>query len=270
VARRQSQSLRSCARDKMETAVEERDAGSVRPEGAAPLVDLQPVGTAPGDESPTGAAPATEASAGEAVASLRRRSSVAVVSLQRKESASGLPGRLAEQLRHTVVALGLSLLVPPLLLLTEGLVGLFSQALPNVRPSAPCGRLLMDENSTSCVIALVVGLTFFHCGMGLVLVGPKRTAPHTLIGATAHALFLVWYSSLGQVGTLAHFLLCFSGSGLHIFVVTFSVKLKRRWRRAPRALKESVTFMALGVFFCVAATFVRLIVWSVSFGLLGR
>jgi hypothetical protein len=141
----------TCARDKMETAVEERDAGSVRPEGAAPVVDQQPVGTAPGDESPTGAAPATEASTGEAAASSRRRSSVAVVSLQRRESASGLPGRLAEQLRHTVVALGLSLLVAPLLLLSEALVGLFSQVLPNVRPSAPCGRLLMDENSTSCI-----------------------------------------------------------------------------------------------------------------------
>ena len=210
--------------------------------------------------SPAGAAPAV-AAAGGAAESQRRRSSVAVVSVPMRSTASvNLGGRLSEQLRHTAMALGLSLLVAPLQLLSEVLVRLALHVLPNVRPSPPCGRLLMDDTSTTCVAALVIAVSFFQCSMGLVLVGPLRTAPHVLVGTAAHILFLVWYSSLGLVAMAPHFVLCFSGIALHIFMVTVSVKLKGRLRRAPRALKESVAFAALGVFFCVACAFVRSLV----------
>jgi hypothetical protein len=176
-------------------------------------------------------------------------------------TASGrLGGRLSEQLRHTVMALGLSLLVAPVQLLSEVLVRLALHVLPNVRPSPPCGRLLMDKTSTACIAATGLAVCFFQCSMGLVLVGPLRTAPRVLVGTATHVLFLVWYNSLGSVAMATHFLLCFSGLGLHVYVVTVSVKLKGRWRRAPRALTESVTFAALGVLFSAASTFVRLLV----------
>ncbi len=248
-----------CVFDRMETCEQVQSSGGGTSLGAARF-DEEPSVAAAGGLSPADAAPGPKAGAGFAAESQRRRSSVAVVSLQRRATASGrIGGRLSEQLRQTVMALGLSLLVAPLHLLSEVLMRLISM-LPNVRPSPPCGRLLMDDTGTTCVAALVITVSFSSCSLGLVSRGPLRTAPHVLVGTAAHVLFLICYSSLGSVAITSHFLLCFSGIGLHIYVETVSLKLKGNWRRAPRALKESVAVATIGVIFAVACPFVRLLV----------
>jgi hypothetical protein len=183
----------------------------------------------------------------------RRRSSVAVVSFQSRQGAAGV---VADELWQTAMALGLSLLVIPLQLLSHALVLLSHRVLTNVRPSPQCGVLLMDQTNVSCVVGGLYAIACVSVSFGLVLSGALRAAPSVAAGSAAHLLLLLGYSSFREVGSAAHFVLCYSSMALHMSVVVFSIKLRRRWRRVARALRESLAFGVMGMLFVICVTWV--------------
>jgi hypothetical protein len=85
----------------------------------------------------------------------RRRSSVVVFVLgqhhEKKGAAATAAAVVVEQVRLTLMALGLALMMAPIAAAFEPLIEFFSRALPNFMPSAPCEGLLTDRRGVGQV-----------------------------------------------------------------------------------------------------------------------
>ncbi len=101
--------------------------------------------TAPQD----GRGPPTGSSQAEDGSVERRRSSIVVVVLgqhhENKGAAATIAAIVVRQVRLTLMAIGLALMMAPIAAAFEPLVEFFSRALPNFMPSAPCQVLLTDR-----------------------------------------------------------------------------------------------------------------------------
>jgi hypothetical protein len=89
-----------------------------------------------------------------------------VVALGQHHETKGVAATAAavvlEQVRLTLMIVGLALMVAPVAATIEPLVELFTKALPNLAPSAPCQALLTERRGVD-LVALCIGLLLvFH------------------------------------------------------------------------------------------------------------
>ena len=147
--------------------------------------------------------PAGSSQAGD-VSAERRRSSVVVVALgqhhEKKGAAATAAAVVLEQVRLTLMALGLALMVAPVAATIEPLIELFTKSLPNFVPSAPCQGLLTDRRGVGLVVLAALAIFILQNGFlfGAVDVNPRasRLLLHTmLVGAGASVSCPVWYAS---------------------------------------------------------------------------
>ena len=134
----------------------------------------------------------------------RRRSSVLVVVLGQHHEKKGAVAKAAavfvEQVRLTLMALGLVLMMAPIAAAIEPLVQFFSRALPNLIPSAPCQGLLTDRWGVNFVVlsALVFFLNLNGFQVAAVDANPRASRfllPTMLVFLVASITCLVWYAS---------------------------------------------------------------------------
>jgi hypothetical protein len=195
------------------------------PPGAAPGLASEPAPGAGAVTNSTTTAQGGAGAAGESPAWLqqrpggrsllgveRRRSSVVQVTTGRPRAPRGVCEGLVLQARHLAVALLLALLVAPVALCYEPLVRLVSRALPNVRPTAPCRGLLMDDGGVYYIVTAALGTLTLVCGTAALVVetAPRvpRVIPHVLVGVLGCVLLCAGYASsaTGSVGGLELFL----------------------------------------------------------------
>jgi hypothetical protein len=134
----------------------------------------------------------------------RRRSSVLVVALgqhhEKKGAAATAAAVALEQVRLTLMALGLALMMIPIAAAIELLTKLFSRALPNAEPSAPCQGLLTDKRGVDLVILSAMCFSMAQNGFQVAAVDANARASrlllHTmLVGSAASVACPVWYAS---------------------------------------------------------------------------
>ena len=134
----------------------------------------------------------------------RRRSSVVVVALgqhhEKKGAAATAAAVVMEQVRLTLMAPGLALMMAPVAAAFEPLVEFFSRALPNFMPSAPCQGLLTDRRGVDLVVLGALTFLLLHNGFQVAAVDANPRASrlllHTmLVGSAASVACPVWYAS---------------------------------------------------------------------------
>jgi hypothetical protein len=131
---------------------------------------------------------------------------------------------LVEQVRLTLMALGLALMMAPIAAALEPLVQFISRALPNFMPSAPCQGLLTDRRGVDLVV--LGALSFFLLLIGFqvasVDANPRASRfllPTMLVGSVASVTCPVWYASKVESPSP---LQVFAYVSLTAFVVLFS------------------------------------------------
>jgi hypothetical protein len=134
----------------------------------------------------------------------RRRSSVVVVALgqhhEKRGAAATAAAVVLEQVRLTLMALGLALMMAPIAAAIEPLVVFFSRALPNFEPTAPCRGLLTDRRGVDLVVLAALGIFMVANGFQVAAVDANARANtrllHTiLVGSVTSVASLVWYAS---------------------------------------------------------------------------
>ena len=147
--------------------------------------------------------PAGSSQAGDGLAE-RRRSSVVVVALgqhhEKKGAAATASAVVVEQVRLTLMAVGLALTMAPIAAAIEPLVVFFSSALPNFEPTAPCQGLLTDRRGVDLVVNGVMGYFLTQNCFQVAAVDANARASrrllHTLlVGAAASIACSAWYAS---------------------------------------------------------------------------
>ncbi len=127
-----------------------------------------------------------------------------------------------EQVRVTLMALGLALMMAPIVATIEPLVELFTKALPNFVPSAPCQGLLTDRRSADLVVPAALGFFMVQNGFQVASVDANPRAirflrQSLLVGAAALVFCPVWYAS--DVASPSHAIIY---AALTAFVVTLA------------------------------------------------
>jgi hypothetical protein len=134
----------------------------------------------------------------------RRRSSVVVVALgqhhEKKGAAATAAAVVVEQVRLTLMALGLALMMAPVAATSEPLVELFSRALPKFEPTAPCQGLVTDRRGVDLVVIATYGCFLAQNSVQVAAVEAnpraRRIFQHTLVvGAATSVVYSVWYAS---------------------------------------------------------------------------
>jgi hypothetical protein len=134
----------------------------------------------------------------------RRRASVVVVVLGQHDEKKGAGARAAAvfvaQVRLTLMALGLALMMAPIAAAFEPLVQFFSRALPKFIPSAPCQDLHTDQRGVDFVVLMALAFFLQWCGFQVAAVDANPRAsrfllPLMLVGLVASTTCLVWYAS---------------------------------------------------------------------------
>jgi hypothetical protein len=136
--------------------------------------------------------PAGSSQAGDGSAE-RRRSSVVVVALgqhhEKKGAAATAAAVVVEQVHLTLMALGLALMMVPVAATIEPLVDLFSRALPNFEPTAPCQGLVTDRRGVDLVVIATYGCFLAQNSVQVAAVEAnpraRRIFQHTLIVGAA-------------------------------------------------------------------------------------
>jgi hypothetical protein len=119
---------------------------------------------------------------------------------EKKSAAATAAAVVVEQVRFTLMALGLALMMAPIADAFEPLVEFFSSALPSFMPSAPCQGLLTDRRGVDLVVVSAWGLLLTLNGFQVAAVDANPRASrlllHTmLVGLVASITCLVWYAS---------------------------------------------------------------------------
>jgi hypothetical protein len=202
--------------------------------------------------------PAGSSQAGDVLAE-RRRSSVVVVALsqhhEKKGAAATAAAVVVEQVRLTLMALGLALMMAPVAATIEPLVVFFSRALPNFEPTAPCQGLLTERRGVDLVVLAAVGFLVVMTGVQVAAVdaNPRasRVLLHTmLVGSAASFFCSVWYAS--EVASPSHAIIyaCLAGFVVHLapfvsFAAWGLVTAKRK--SCKRAVREVVFGVCVSV-----------------------
>jgi hypothetical protein len=134
----------------------------------------------------------------------RRRSSVVVVVLgqhhEKKGAATTAAAVVVEQVRLTLMALGLALIMAPVAAAIEPCAALFTKALPNFVPSLLCEGMLTERRGVHLVILVLLGHLIAMNGFQVAAVeaNPRamRLLWHTLlVGSATGVVFSLWYAS---------------------------------------------------------------------------
>jgi hypothetical protein len=209
--------------------------------------------------------PAVSSQAGDG-STERRRSSVVVVALgqhhEKKGTAATAAAGVLEQVRLTLMALGLALMMAPVAATIEPLVELFTKALPNFVPSAPCKGLLTDRRGVDLVVLGAMSYFLLQNGFQVAAFDANPRASrfllHTmLVGSAASVACPVWYASEVASPSTLQVIVCAVLSG---FVVTFSSYVSfAAWDLATaerRSCKRAAQSIIFGVI--ISATIVTI------------
>ena len=169
--------------------------------------------------------PAGSSQAGDGPAE-RRRSSVVVIALGQHHGKKGAAATAAavvlEQVRLTLMALCLALMMAPIAAAVEPLVELFTKALPNIELSPSCQGLPTDRRGVDLVV--LAAFSYFTVQNGLQVAAidanprARRFLLHTMLVGSAASIFCsVWYAS--KVASPRHAIIFVA---LTAFVVTFA------------------------------------------------
>jgi hypothetical protein len=206
----------------------------------------------------------------------RRRSSVVVVVLgqrhEKKGAAATAAAVVVEQVRLTLMALGLALMMAPIAAAIEPLVVFFSRALPSFEPTAPCQGLLTDRRGVDLVVlcALVLFLQQNGFQVAAVDANPRasRLLLHTmLVGSAASVACPVWYASEVASPSTLQVIVCAALTGFVVTLASFvsfaawglATAEHRNWKRAAQGIVFGVILSATTVIVsCVTACYVTL------------
>jgi hypothetical protein len=205
----------------------------------------------------------------EARLSERRRTSFALVLLdehdvrtrfQQDRSGAAI---LVRQARHSGIALLLASLCVPLVLAIEPLAGLLPWVFVNIRSSAPCEGLSMDERSA--VNVAVALLATISVGLSTAIVvavslpGFPRIIPHCWLSVATAAVYCWWYARgvepvsgaavIGHGGLGAALILL---APLLSLAAWYIATARPSWRLAALLLVTCVAFAFLGAVFGTA------------------
>jgi hypothetical protein len=134
----------------------------------------------------------------------RRRSSVVVVVLsqhhENKGAAATAAAVVVAQVRVTLMAIGLVIMMAPIAAVFEPLVEFFSRALPNFMPLAPCQGLLTDRRGVDLVVVFALGFFVAQTGLQVAVVDANPRAIRflrqaLLVGTAASIVCAMWYAS---------------------------------------------------------------------------
>jgi hypothetical protein len=120
---------------------------------------------------------------------------------EKKGAAATAAAVVLEQVRLTLMALGLALMMAPVAATIEPLVELFTKALPYFVPSAPCRGLLTDRRGVDLVVLCAIAFFLVQNGFQVAAVDANPRASrlllHTmLVGSVASVACPVWYASV--------------------------------------------------------------------------
>jgi hypothetical protein len=202
----------------------------------------------------------------------RRRSSVLVVTLGQhrdKEGAAAVATAVSEQLRLTLLALGLALLVAPFAAAIEPFVALTARALPNYAPSAPCQGFFTERRSVDCVV--LGAISFYLClnaGQVTVILSDAANRARAyrflwhsvVVGAAAAGVFLLWYSSATSSPSIVHAIaLSFVCGGVVWFAPFFSFACRGLVVAKRRSYTRAALDIAYGACISVSMVMVGLV-----------
>jgi hypothetical protein len=194
----------------------------------------------------------------------QRRSSVLVVTLGQRQEHKGAAATAAamvvNQLRLTLMAFGIALLMAPVAAAFEPLVEFFIKSLPSFSPSASCRGLLTDQSGVDLVVVSGLSSLVLRNGFQVAAVdaNPRaiRLLRHTLlVGPVVFIVFPAWYAS--AVSSPTAFTVC-AYSALGFVVVDSVPSISDAACRLATARRKSYTRAARGLIGSLCVTTVTI------------
>jgi hypothetical protein len=249
----------------------EADASAGGPGSAgAPLGSVGALAETDGRGSPAG-----NSRAHDGRGERRRRSSVLVVELNEQDESKGALARITvammQQVRLTLMAFGLVLIMAPVVAIFEPCVAYMTKSLPNFVSSASCRGLLSEGRGVDLLVCAALGF-FLNTGaffIASVDANPRssRMLRHQVPAAAASAAYTYMYasavSSRGDlemvVGVLLAGFIVASMPLLSHAVYSFATAARRSLRRAAHQVVFAIAFGVLSVVLgAIATTYVSL------------